>query len=73
MSSGGDYKGTMNLPRTDFPMKADLPRREPGQLERWEAMGLEEKRRAAAAGRPRFIFRGPPTPQPVHLGTACQI
>src|SRR5262252_3909072 len=72
MSSGGDYKGTMNLPRTDFPMKADLPKREPGQLERWAEMRLEQKRRAAAAGQPRFIFHdGPPYANGhVHLGTA---
>src|SRR5262245_45493082 len=72
MSSGGDYKATLNLPRTGFPMKADLPKREPERLEAWKKMGLEEKRRRAAAGRPRFILHdGPPYANGhVHLGTA---
>jgi isoleucyl-tRNA synthetase len=56
-----DYKNTLNLPRTDFPMKADLPRREPEQLARWEQMDLEGKIRKAARGRPLFILHdGPP-------------
>ena len=72
MSAPGDYKATMNLPRTGFPMKADLPRREPEQLEAWKRMGLEEKRRRTAAGRPRFILHdGPPYANGhVHLGTS---
>jgi len=70
--SSSDYKSTMNLPRTGFPMKADLPRREPDQIEAWQRMGLEEKRRSVAAGRPRFILHdGPPYANGhVHLGTA---
>jgi isoleucyl-tRNA synthetase len=56
-----DYKATLNLPKTDFPMKADLARREPEQLARWQAMELEGKLRRDAAGRPRFILHdGPP-------------
>ncbi|HKD12283.1 MAG TPA: class I tRNA ligase family protein, partial [Thermoanaerobaculia bacterium] len=56
-----DYKSTLNLPRTDFPMKADLPRREPEQLARWEEMDLEGRIREAARGRPLFILHdGPP-------------
>ncbi|HJW14243.1 MAG TPA: class I tRNA ligase family protein, partial [Thermoanaerobaculia bacterium] len=72
MSEPADYKGTMNLPRTDFPMKADLPRREPAQLEAWGKMDFEAKRRLAAAGRPRFLLHdGPPYANGhVHLGTA---
>jgi isoleucyl-tRNA synthetase len=72
MTDVRDYKATLNLPRTSFPMKADLPRREPQQLLAWEAMGLEAKRRAAAAGRPRFLLHdGPPYANgPIHLGTA---
>ena len=72
MSEGSDYKSTLNLPRTDFPMKADLARREPQQLAAWEAMRLEEKRRAAAAGRPRFILHdGPPYANGnIHIGHA---
>ncbi len=72
MGETRDYKATLNLPRTDFPMKADLPRREPDQLARWQAMGLEEKLRAASTGRPRFLLHdGPPYANgPIHLGTA---
>ncbi|MGH9315945.1 MAG: isoleucine--tRNA ligase, partial [Thermoanaerobaculia bacterium] len=67
-----DYKATLNLPRTDFPMRADLARREPEQLARWQAMGLEEKLRRAGAGKPRFILHdGPPYANGnIHLGTA---
>jgi isoleucyl-tRNA synthetase len=54
-------KATLNLPKTDFPMKADLPRREPERLAAWERNGLEAAIRAASAGRPRFILHdGPP-------------
>lgn len=61
MSDGADYKATLNLPRTSFPMKADLPRREPEQLAAWDRMGLEAARRERAAGRPRFLLHdGPP-------------
>ena len=72
MGDGTDYKSTLNLPRTDFPMKADLARREPLQLAAWDAMGLEQKRRRAAAGRPRFILHdGPPYANGnIHIGHA---
>ena len=72
MREGTDYKSTLNLPKTDFPMKADLARREPHQLTAWEAMGLEAKRRQAAAGRPRFIMHdGPPYANGnIHIGHA---
>ena len=72
MTEGGDYKSTLNLPRTDFPMKADLARREPQQLEAWRAMNLEEKIRDSRRGRPKFILHdGPPYANGnVHLGTA---
>jgi isoleucyl-tRNA synthetase len=72
MSDARDYKSTLNLPRTDFPMKADLARREPQQLEAWEKSGLEGKRRAAAAGRPRFLMHdGPPYANGrIHIGHA---
>ena len=65
-----DYKATLNLPRTDFPMKADLARREPARLEAWEKMGLEGKRRAAGKGLPLFILHdGPPYANGnIHLG-----
>ena len=72
MSEPRDYKATLNLPRTDFPMKADLPRREPEWLGFWSRMRLEEKLREARRGRPRFILHdGPPYANGhVHLGTA---
>ena len=40
-----DYKNTLNLPKTDFPMRAGLPNREPGWLERWEKIGIYRKLR----------------------------
>jgi isoleucyl-tRNA synthetase len=72
MAEPKDYKATLNLPRTQFPMKADLPRREPAQLEIWKKLDLEGKLRAASAGRPRFLLHdGPPYANgPIHLGTA---
>ncbi len=73
MSEGGDYKSTLNLPRTDFPMKADLARREPERLAAWDAMDLEGMIRRASAGRPKFILHdGPPYSNGnIHLGTAA--
>ena len=72
MSDARDYKATLNLPKTDFPMKADLPRREPERLAAWDAMGLEAAIRAACAGRPRFILHdGPPYANGnIHIGHA---
>ena len=67
-----DYKATLNLPRTDFPMKAGLTTREPEMLARWEAAGLyaEIQRRRAEA--PLFVLHdGPPFANgDVHMGTA---
>ena len=67
-----DYKSTLNLPRTDFPMKADLPRREPERLAAWRAMDLERAIRDSRRGRPKFILHdGPPYANGnVHLGTS---
>ena len=72
MSDSADYKSTLNLPRTDFPMKADLPRREPERLAAWDGMDLEAAIRRSRAGRPKFIFHdGPPYANGhIHLGTA---
>ena len=72
MSEAPDYKSTLNLPRTDFPMKADLARREPELLAAWDAMDLEGLIRRARAGKPRFILHdGPPYANGhIHLGTA---
>ena len=67
-----DYKSTINLPRTAFPMKADLARREPEMLEWWERRGIYSKLRAAARGRPTFILPdGPPYANgAIHIGHA---
>ncbi|HXM78385.1 MAG TPA: isoleucine--tRNA ligase, partial [Thermoanaerobaculia bacterium] len=72
MSDAPDYKNTLNLPRTSFPMRADLARREPERVAAWTAMGLEGKIRAAAKGRPRFILHdGPPYANGnIHIGHA---
>jgi isoleucyl-tRNA synthetase len=48
------YKETLNLPRTDFPMKASLPQREPLMLKRWEAMDLYGRIRRQSRGKPRL-------------------
>jgi len=66
-----DLKSTINLPRTDFPMKANLPQKEPGILARWEQMGIYARLRQARAGAPVYAFHdGPPyTSGPIHLGT----
>ncbi|HEU5249004.1 MAG TPA: isoleucine--tRNA ligase [Thermoanaerobaculia bacterium] len=70
MADNADYKATLNLPKTSFPMKADLPVREPQRLAAWEAMDLESAIRAASAGRPRFIMHdGPPYANGnIHIG-----
>jgi len=67
-----DYKNTINLPSTGFPMKADLAHREPGLVEQWERGRLYEKIRAAARGRPLFVLTdGPPYANgALHLGHA---
>ena len=67
-----DWKDTLNLPRTDFPMKANLPATEPQILARWNAMHLYDKLRAARAGAPKFILHdGPPYANgSIHIGTA---
>lgn len=66
------YKDTVHLPRTDFPMKADLVQREPKRLEQWEQSGLYERIQERSAGRPRFVLHdGPPFANgDVHMGTA---
>ncbi len=67
-----DYKNTLNLPRTDFPMKADLVAREPQRLAKWEASRLYLNIQAQRAGADRFVLHdGPPFANgDVHIGTA---
>jgi isoleucyl-tRNA synthetase len=67
-----DYKQTLNLPATAFPMKADLARREPEMLAWWEEHGTYEKLRAIAADRPKYILHdGPPYANgAIHIGHA---
>ncbi len=67
-----EWKDTVNLPRTDFPMKANLPTSEPETLARWSAMGLYGKIRARRAGAPKFVLHdGPPYANGnIHMGTA---
>ncbi|MGD9597602.1 MAG: isoleucine--tRNA ligase [Steroidobacteraceae bacterium] len=67
-----DYKHTINLPQTGFPMKADLAQREPKMLAAWRAGDLYGKLRAAARGRPRFVLHdGPPYANgAIHIGHA---
>ena len=72
MSEKRDYRSTVFLPKTDFPMKAGLPQKEPGILARWQADGLYEKLRAARAGAEKFILHdGPPYANgDIHVGHA---
>jgi isoleucyl-tRNA synthetase len=72
MSKPNDLKGTLNLPYTDFPMKANLPRAEPAQLAKWEEEKLYEQIQVARADAPSYVLHdGPPYPTgTIHLGTA---
>lgn len=67
-----DYKSTINLPETGFPMKADLAQREPKMLEAWEKKDIYGQLRKIAKGRPRYVLHdGPPYANgPLHLGHA---
>lgn len=67
-----DYKETLNLPQTPFPMKGDLAKREPEILARWQNLDLYQKRCQIAAGRPRFVLHdGPPYANGnIHIGHA---
>lgn len=67
-----DYKSTLNLPQTDFPMKANLPQREPEFLKKWDAMGLYQKMAAANKGKKKFVLLdGPPYANGhIHVGHA---
>ena len=67
-----DYKATLNLPRTAFPMKANLSKREPEMLKQWETAGLYEELRGVSRNKPPFILHdGPPYANGhIHIGTA---
>jgi isoleucyl-tRNA synthetase len=67
-----DYKSTLNLPKTDFPMKANLPQREPDMLKRWEEMDVYAKLCEHGKGKKKFILHdGPPYANGhIHLGHA---
>ena len=61
MGSERDYKETLNLPKTEFPMRGNLAQREPELLERWQSEKLYERIREARKGRPKFVLHdGPP-------------
>ncbi len=65
-----DYKDTLNLPQTEFPMRGNLPTREPETLQQWEDMGLYVKQREHFRGRPKFVLHdGPPYANgDIHIG-----
>ena len=67
-----DYSETLFLPKTDFPMRAGLPQKEPEILARWQQLGLYGRLRGAATGRPRFVLHdGPPYANGnIHIGHA---
>jgi isoleucyl-tRNA synthetase len=71
-TSQRDYRDTVFLPKTEFPMKAGLPQKEPGIAARWEAIGLYDALRTARRGREKFIFHdGPPYANgDMHIGHA---
>ena len=67
-----EYKDTLNLPKTDFPMKANLANREPETLRRWQEMDLYAQIRAVCRGRPKYVLHdGPPYANgEIHIGHA---
>ena len=67
-----DYRSTLNLPDTPFPMRGDLPKREPGWVKEWDDKGLYKKLRAVRAGAPKFVLHdGPPYANgQIHMGHA---
>jgi isoleucyl-tRNA synthetase len=67
-----DYRSTLNLPDTPFPMRGDLPKREPGWVKQWNEEGLYKRLRASRTGRPRFVLHdGPPYANgALHIGHA---
>ncbi len=67
-----DYKSSVFLPKTDFPMRGGLPKKEPELLKRWADMHLFERQRAESKGRPKFVLHdGPPYANGnLHIGHA---
>ena len=67
-----ELKATLTLPKTDFPMKANLPQNEPVRIERWAKLDIYNQLRKASAGRPSYLLHdGPPYANgPLHLGHA---
>ncbi|MBI4377345.1 MAG: isoleucine--tRNA ligase [Elusimicrobia bacterium] len=67
-----DYSQTLNLPKTDFPMKGDLPKREPELLKRWRELGIYEAMAERQKGRPSYVLHdGPPYANGhIHIGHA---
>lgn len=67
-----DYRATLNLPDTPFPMRGDLPKREPGWVKEWDQQGLYKRLREARCGAPKFILHdGPPYANgQLHMGHA---
>ena len=67
-----DYKNTLNLPDTPFPMRGDLAKREPGWVREWQQRGVYKRLRSIAEGRPRFVLHdGPPYANgDIHIGHA---
>ncbi|MFN3296128.1 isoleucine--tRNA ligase, partial [Caldimonas sp.] len=72
MSDAKDYRSTLNLPDTPFPMRGDLPKREPGWVKGWDEQGLYRRLREARCGRPKFVLHdGPPYANgKIHIGHA---
>ncbi len=68
-----DYRATLNLPDTPFPMRGDLPKREPGWVKAWSEQGLYKRLRESRHGRPRFVLHdGPPYANgTLHVGHAA--
>jgi isoleucyl-tRNA synthetase len=67
-----DYRKTLNMPDSPFPMRGDLAKREPGWVKQWQDQQLYKKIRAASKGRPRFVLHdGPPYANgDIHIGHA---
>lgn len=72
MTDKTDYRATLNLPDTPFPMRGDLPKREPGWVKAWEDQGLYQRLRVARQGRQKFVLHdGPPYANgQIHMGHA---